>query len=289
MNEVEAAQSLARSQRAHMDSSPQAQIADIVAVHERRIAARFAEIASLTTELLKVQRERETAEFARATAEETSVELRSRAASLQRENEALRLSIAASQANESAARSQLAAVHAEGKRLEEDRTIRFREIAKLVNRCGELEHEVTSAWQLLESQAKDHHQEVKELMARLSDVSARLAIRETEGQVLWNALATHAQHAAESNEKRGEFAQLISETEFFDERWYLEQYPDVALEEMSASEHYVSFGWLEQRDPGPNFSTRDYLLNNPDVLVARMNPLVHYILFGKDEARTWAR
>lgn len=71
----------------------------------------------------------------------------------------------------------------------------------------------------------------------------------------------------------------------FDERWYLERYPDVAQRAVDPVEHYLRYGANEGRDPGPQFNTRWYLGANPDVAASGMNPLLHYVRFGKEEGR----
>jgi hypothetical protein len=54
----------------------------------------------------------------------------------------------------------------------------------------------------------------------------------------------------------------ISEA-FFDERWYLETYPDIAAavqrgDEPSALTHYIVTGYYEGRSPGPCFVNRQW-------------------------------
>ena len=80
-------------------------------------------------------------------------------------------------------------------------------------------------------------------------------------------------------------AQIIRTSGEFDEKWYLEQYTDVARAGCDPIEHYLVFGFAEGRNPGPRFDTRWYLESNPDVANAKVNPLLHYIQFGKSEGR----
>ena len=54
---------------------------------------------------------------------------------------------------------------------------------------------------------------------------------------------------------------------------------------MSAEEHYLSIGFLEGRNPSPNFSTLAYYKKYKDVLEKNVNPLLHYELYGKNENR----
>ena len=72
---------------------------------------------------------------------------------------------------------------------------------------------------------------------------------------------------------------------FFDEAWYLQQYPDVAREGKDPIEHYLRRGAAMGLDPSPHFDTRWYRENYPDVARAGFNPLLHYIRCGRAEAR----
>ena len=66
-----------------------------------------------------------------------------------------------------------------------------------------------------------------------------------------------------------------------DREWYLQRYSDLA-EGTDPALHYVTRGWLEGRDPNPEFSTRWYSACYPNL---GMNPLVHYLIWGRDEGR----
>lgn len=72
---------------------------------------------------------------------------------------------------------------------------------------------------------------------------------------------------------------------FFDTRWYLQQYPDVAISSENPLVHYLQYGWKEGRDPGPDFSTNGYLAHNEDVREKGICPLEHYLLYGILEGR----
>jgi chromosome segregation ATPase len=78
---------------------------------------------------------------------------------------------------------------------------------------------------------------------------------------------------------------LIKGSGLFDEKWYLEKYPDVASDGWDPVEHYLKHGAAEGRCPGSHFDTRWYLKTYPDVQRERINPLVHFIKFGKHENR----
>lgn len=79
--------------------------------------------------------------------------------------------------------------------------------------------------------------------------------------------------------------QLVERSQLFDPVWYLSAYPDVAATKVDPLRHYMSKGWLEGRDPGPEFATSAYLKANADVARAGINPLVHFIEFGHSEGR----
>ena len=78
---------------------------------------------------------------------------------------------------------------------------------------------------------------------------------------------------------------LIRASGLFDKVWYLEKNTDVANAKIDPMAHYLQYGGLEGRDPGPNFSSKWYLDTYPDVRKAGMNPLVHYLRYGVKEKR----
>jgi len=79
--------------------------------------------------------------------------------------------------------------------------------------------------------------------------------------------------------------EMLRASGHFDESWYLERYPDVAMLGMDPVKHYLWVGARLGRDPSLEFSTRGYFALNPDVAEIGMNPLVHYALQGKGEGR----
>ena len=62
--------------------------------------------------------------------------------------------------------------------------------------------------------------------------------------------------------------EVIRNSVFFDERYYLQMNPDVREMGLDAALHYLAHGGLEGRDPGPFFSTSAYLARYPDVAEA---------------------
>ncbi|MBD2841034.1 hypothetical protein [Erythrobacter rubeus] len=79
--------------------------------------------------------------------------------------------------------------------------------------------------------------------------------------------------------------ELVGESAFFSEQWYLKKYDDVAGSRMNAAEHYVRAGAFEGRDPGPEFNSMDYYMANPDAAKANWPALVHYLEVGRAEGR----
>lgn len=80
-------------------------------------------------------------------------------------------------------------------------------------------------------------------------------------------------------------SQLLLASDYFDENWYCDTYPDVAAAGMSAVDHFLTYGALMQRDPGPDFNTAFYLRQYPDVAETGVNPLLHFLTFGEKEGR----
>ena len=83
------------------------------------------------------------------------------------------------------------------------------------------------------------------------------------------------------------FTDIVEKSEYFDEKWYLKQYPAVKKSKLSAAKHYALSGWKEGKNPGKNFDTKGYLDLNPDVKKANINPLIHYEKYGKKENREY--
>lgn len=75
--------------------------------------------------------------------------------------------------------------------------------------------------------------------------------------------------------RRSKEYELIAKSEYFDKRWYLKTYPDVAAAKMDPVQHYLQYGWKEGRDPSPKFNTLEYLNANPSVKSLNINPLIH--------------
>ena len=81
--------------------------------------------------------------------------------------------------------------------------------------------------------------------------------------------------------------ELVKQSFFFDEAFYLEANQDVKDARVDAVVHFCRTGWQEGRNPGPFFDLQWYKSENPDV--TGMNPLVHYLCHGifEDRAVRW--
>ena len=81
------------------------------------------------------------------------------------------------------------------------------------------------------------------------------------------------------------WADLIRTSPLFDPNWYCATYPDVAESPVDPAVHYIRYGGVEGRNPGPDFDSAWYLRVYSDVAADGINPLVHYLLFGEAEGR----
>jgi hypothetical protein len=85
--------------------------------------------------------------------------------------------------------------------------------------------------------------------------------------------------------RRGQDYTVLSDTNAFDGKWYLEEYPDVRKAGKDPLKHYIKFGAREGRKPNAFFDGASYSAVNPDVGLSGSNPLVHYLLLGRAEGR----
>lgn len=72
---------------------------------------------------------------------------------------------------------------------------------------------------------------------------------------------------------------------FFDAKWYIARYPDVAASGIDPLRHFILHGAAEQRDPNRWFDSAWYAEHYPDVGSAAVNPLLHYLQSGAGELR----
>lgn len=68
---------------------------------------------------------------------------------------------------------------------------------------------------------------------------------------------------------------LLHSSEEFRAAWYLRQNLNVARQGMEPALHFLRYGVVEGRDPGPDFDVRDYLEEHPEVRASGENPVIH--------------
>lgn len=83
--------------------------------------------------------------------------------------------------------------------------------------------------------------------------------------------------------KNQQLAQIVSRSQFFDETWYLHEYPDVASSGVSPALHYVLNGYSEGRLPGPLFDEEYYISQLPKFSETKLPPIVHYEQYGRPQ------
>ena len=77
------------------------------------------------------------------------------------------------------------------------------------------------------------------------------------------------------NNKAKKDLTLLDSTGLFDAAWYLETYPDVARSGLVPGMHFLLYGALEGRDPGPGFSCQEYYQAHPGLKERGINALLH--------------
>jgi hypothetical protein len=76
---------------------------------------------------------------------------------------------------------------------------------------------------------------------------------------------------------------LIQNSGLFDAEFYLHNNPDVRAAGVDPLVHYLTWGWMEGRNPHPLFDTAFYKSRHPGGSSLTMNPLSHYLLAGARE------
>lgn len=72
---------------------------------------------------------------------------------------------------------------------------------------------------------------------------------------------------------------IIAKSKYFDSKWYLETYPDVANSNIDPITHYMNYGWKEGRNPSNKFNTNYYISNY--IKSRNICPVIHYEKYGK--------
>lgn len=79
------------------------------------------------------------------------------------------------------------------------------------------------------------------------------------------------------------WAEQVQQSGLFDAEWYLKTYRDVARAESDPFQHFMEFGSLELRNPGPHFDATWYLEEYPEVRSSGLDPFSHYLKIGKSK------
>jgi len=72
-------------------------------------------------------------------------------------------------------------------------------------------------------------------------------------------------------------AEAILASGLFNPSWYVEQNPEIIIEGWTPLIHWLTAGWREGRNPGPDININAYIEQNPEVLAKGINPLTHYL------------
>lgn len=76
-------------------------------------------------------------------------------------------------------------------------------------------------------------------------------------------------------------ARLVARSGYFDEAWYLAQYPEVAGADMQPVRYFLKHGRSEGHSPGPRFDSAAYLEAYGDAVGPEQNPLLHFLQTGR--------
>ncbi len=159
---------------------------------------------------------------------------------------------------------------------------RSAEAAILKRRLGEAEEAILSAKQ----DAARSAAETQTWKARAQDRAARVAalsrrIEEADRHWIREALRQGAAGVSRRLALRwGTVRRCVRRSHLFDEKFYVETYPDVGLAAVDPLSHFIQHGASERRLPHPLFDTPFYLAFDPSVATSGQNPLVHYLKVG---------
>jgi glycosyltransferase involved in cell wall biosynthesis len=196
-------------------------------------------------------------------------------------------------------------------------TTQSAEIEQLSNELSVSRYQMTDLGALFEARSAQVDQLDSELIAmrnRVADLDALAVANSTQAARLRAHLAAarnqvgrleaalrSAGRALQVKSRRQRFAKpfrwigasfrdrinrkLIMTCGLLDRNWYLRSYPDVLKSGIDPARHYLHYGAMEGRNPGPLFHTDWYFRQYPDVWAAAVNPLVHYLRYGAAEGR----
>lgn len=78
---------------------------------------------------------------------------------------------------------------------------------------------------------------------------------------------------------------IVARSGLLDKNHYLLNASDVHAARAAPYDHYVRYGWRENRRPNIYFDVQWYIDTNPDLARLKVNPLVHYALQGEARNR----
>jgi len=87
------------------------------------------------------------------------------------------------------------------------------------------------------------------------------------------------------NSVQNQYVNLIIQSGFFDESFYMSTNPDLSELIGEPVLHYLNYGGFEGRNPSERFDSMYYMLKYNDVKEIGMNPLIHFLLHGHSEGR----
>jgi hypothetical protein len=83
-----------------------------------------------------------------------------------------------------------------------------------------------------------------------------------------------------------ELRQTVESSGLFDPEWYARNNPDVAKAGVDPLSHFLRFGDIEGRPPGPWFDSHSYAQAWPDVAASGVGPLEHFLRIGRAAGRS---
>ncbi|WP_018915552.1 glycosyltransferase family 2 protein [Vreelandella zhanjiangensis] len=83
------------------------------------------------------------------------------------------------------------------------------------------------------------------------------------------------------NNLENKYIELVKNSELFDSEWYAARYPDVSMSGLEPIYHFLKYGTVLSRDPGPKFSSSFYYDVKGWVRRQGMNPLLHFLTRNK--------
>lgn len=76
--------------------------------------------------------------------------------------------------------------------------------------------------------------------------------------------------------------EIVRYSGYFDQKYYLDKYPDVSKSLLDPLSHYMKYGVGEIRNPSSKFDSNFYKIANAEFPHTIKNPIVHYIIVGKN-------